>query len=80
LEGGKVGTQLINNYLLTTVRSSEIGELGKSRIKPYIDKWYVKEASIRILILIIFLLLNNLLILNKIAKKAIKLIKTKTSR
>ena len=44
LEGGKVGTQLIDDYLLTTVRSSEIGDLRKSRIKTYIEKWYVKEA------------------------------------
>ena len=44
LEGGKVGTQLIDDYLLTIVRSSEIGDLRKSRIKTYIEKWYVKEA------------------------------------
>ena len=44
LEGGKVGTQLIDDYLLTTVRSSEIGDLTKSRIKTYIEKWDVKEA------------------------------------
>ena len=44
LEGGKVGTQLFDDYLLTTVRSSEIGDLRKSRIKTYIERWYVKEA------------------------------------
>ena len=44
LEGGKVGTELINDYLMTTVRSKEIGELRKSRIKTYIEKWYLKEA------------------------------------
>ena len=44
LEGGKVGTQLIDDYLLTTVRSSEIGDLRKSRIKNYIEEWYIKEA------------------------------------
>ena len=44
LEGGKVGTQLIDDYLITTVRSSEIGDIRKSRIKTYIDKWYVNEA------------------------------------
>ena len=48
LEGGKVGTELIDNYLVTTVRSSEIGELRKSRIKTYIDKWYLKEAYRRL--------------------------------
>ena len=48
LEGGKVGTQLIDDYLLTTIRSSEIGDLRKARIKTYIDKWYVKEAYKRL--------------------------------
>ena len=45
LEAGKVGTELIDNYLVTTVRSSEIGELRKSRIKICIQKWYPKEES-----------------------------------
>ncbi len=44
LEGGKVGTQLIDNYLVTTVRTSEIGDLRKSRIKTYIEKWYIQKA------------------------------------
>ena len=44
LEGGKVGTNLINDYLLTTVRSPEIEDLRKSRNKSYIEKWYVKDA------------------------------------
>ena len=44
MEGGKVGTKLIDDYLITTVRSSEIGNLRRSRIKAYIEKWYVKEA------------------------------------
>ena len=48
LEGGKVGTKLIDDYLITTVRSSEIGELRKSRIKTYIEKWYIKEAYKRL--------------------------------
>jgi len=48
LEGRKVGTQLIDDYLLTTVRSSESGDLRKSRIKTYIEKWYVKEAYKRL--------------------------------
>ncbi len=48
LEGGKVGTQLIDNYLMTNVRTSEIGDLRKSRIKTYIENWYVKEAHIRL--------------------------------
>ena len=48
LGGGKVGTQLIDDYLITTVRSQEIGELRKSRIKTYIEKWYVKEAYKRL--------------------------------
>ncbi len=44
LEGGKVGTQLIDDYLITTVRNSEIGDLRKSRIKTYLEKWYIHEA------------------------------------
>ena len=48
LEGEKVGTQLIDDYLITTVRSSEIGELRKSIIKTYIEKWYIKEAYKRL--------------------------------
>ena len=44
LEGGKVGTQLIDDYLITTVRTSEIGDLRKSRIKTYLEKWYINEA------------------------------------
>jgi len=45
LEGGKVGTKLIDDYLMTTVRSSEIGDLRKSRIKTYIERWYIQEAN-----------------------------------
>ena len=44
LEGGKVGTQLIDDYLITTVRASEIGDLRKSRIKTYLERWYIQEA------------------------------------
>ncbi len=44
LEGGKVGTQLIDDYLITTVRASEIGDLRKSRIKTYLEQWYIHEA------------------------------------
>ena len=44
LEGGKVGTQLIDDYLITTVRTTEIGDLRKSRIKTYLEKWYIHEA------------------------------------
>ena len=44
LEGGKVGTQLIDDYLITTVKTSEIGDLRKSRIKTYLEKWYIHEA------------------------------------
>ena len=44
LEGVKVGTKLIDDNLITTVRSSELGDLRKSRIKTYIGQWYVKEA------------------------------------
>ena len=44
LEGGKVGTKLIDDYLITTVRTSEIGDLRKSRIKTYLEKWYIHEA------------------------------------
>ena len=38
LEGVNVGIWLIDDYLLTTFRYSEIGDLRKSRIKTYIDK------------------------------------------
>ena len=48
LDGGKVGTHLIDDYLMTTVRPSEIGELRKFRIKTYIEKWYTKEAYKRL--------------------------------
>tara|TARA_Y100000589_G_scaffold106927_1_gene101489 strand:+ start:965 stop:1675 length:711 start_codon:yes stop_codon:yes gene_type:complete len=44
LEGGKVGTKLVDDYLITTVRASEIGDSRKSRIKNYVEKWYVQEA------------------------------------
>ena len=47
LEGGKVGTQLIEDYLLKTIRSSEIWDLRKSRIKTYFEKWNVKEGNKR---------------------------------
>ena len=45
LEGREVGTKLIDNYLTTTVRSSEIGDLRKFRIKTYIEKWYIQLAN-----------------------------------
>jgi len=48
LQGGRVGTKLIDDHLMTTIRSSEIGELRKSRIKTYIDKWYIQEAYKRL--------------------------------
>ena len=44
LEGGGVGTKLVDNYLITNVRTSEIGDLRKYRIKNYIEKWYAQEA------------------------------------
>ena len=44
LEGGKVGTKLVDDNLITTVRASELGDLRKSRIKTYIEKWYLQEA------------------------------------
>ena len=44
LEGGKVGTKLVDDNLITTVRSSELGDLRKSRIKTYLEKWYIHEA------------------------------------
>ena len=48
LEGGRVGTKLDGDYLLTNVRSSEIGELRKFRIRTYIEKWYIQEAYKRL--------------------------------
>ena len=44
LEGGRVGTKLVDDYLLTNVRATEIGEVRKFRIKTYIEKWYIQEA------------------------------------
>ena len=38
LEGGRVGTKIDGDYLLTNVRASEIGEVRKFRIKTYIEK------------------------------------------
>ncbi len=48
LEGGRVGTKLDGDNLLTTVRASEIGEVRKFRIKTYIEKWYIQEAYKRL--------------------------------
>ncbi len=48
LEGGRVGTKLEGDYLLTNVRASEIGEVRKFRIKTYIEKWYIQEAYKRL--------------------------------
>ena len=48
LEGGRVGTKLDGDYLLTNVRASEIGEVRKFRIKTYIEKWYIQEAYKRL--------------------------------
>ena len=47
LEGGKVWIKLIDDYLLTTVRSSEMEDLRKS-LKLIIKKWYPKEAHKRL--------------------------------
>ena len=43
LEGGKVRTTLVDDYLVINVRSSEIVNLRKSRIKTYLEKWYIKN-------------------------------------
>ena len=48
LEGGRVGTKIDGDYLLTNVRASEIGDLRKFRIKTYIEKWYIQEAYKRL--------------------------------
>ena len=48
LEGGKTGTNLIDDCLITTVRFSEKGDLRKFRIKTYIEKWYIQEAYKRL--------------------------------
>ena len=48
LEGGRVGTKLDGDYLLTNVRESEIGDLRKFRIRTYIEKWYIQEAYKRL--------------------------------
>ena len=48
VEGGRVGTKLDGDYLLTNVRASEIGEARKFRIKTYIEKWYIQEAYKRL--------------------------------
>ena len=48
VEGGRVGTKLDGDYLLTNIRASEIGEVRKFRIKTYIEKWYIQEAYKRL--------------------------------
>ena len=48
LEGGRVGTKLDGDYLLTNVRASEIEDVRKFRIKTYIEKWYIQEAYKRL--------------------------------
>ena len=48
LEGGRVGTKLVDDYLYTNVRSSEVGNSRKFRIKTYIEKWYIEEANRRL--------------------------------
>ena len=47
-EGGTVGTKLVEDYLFTNVRASDIGDLRKIRIKTYIEKWYIQEAYKRL--------------------------------
>ena len=41
----KVGTQFIDDNLIRTVRSSDLWDLRKARIKTYIGKWYLREAN-----------------------------------
>ena len=43
LEGGKVRTTLVDDYLVINVRSSEIVNLREFRIKTYLEKWYIKN-------------------------------------
>ncbi len=39
-EGQRVGVQLKDGYLLTTVRSSEVGSKRKERVEQYLNSWY----------------------------------------
>ena len=48
-EGHQVGVELLNGYLLTTVRTSDIGEQRKEKIKKYLEYWYRSRARERLL-------------------------------
>ena len=47
-EGHRVGVQLSEGYLLTTVRPSEVGEQRKQRIQQYLKSWYRSRADERL--------------------------------
>tara|TARA_B100000029_G_C17398185_1_gene896035 strand:+ start:282 stop:989 length:708 start_codon:yes stop_codon:yes gene_type:complete len=47
-EGHRVGVQLSEGYLLTTVRPSEVGEQRKQRIQQYLKSWYRSRAEERL--------------------------------
>lgn len=47
-EGHRVGVQMSEGYLLTTVRPSEVGEQRKQRIQQYLKSWYRSRAEERL--------------------------------
>jgi len=44
IEDIRYGINLNGDYLYINIKASEIGELRKSRIKSYIENWYLEEA------------------------------------
>ena len=48
-EGHQVGVELLDGYLLTTVRISDTGEQRKEKIKKYLEYWYRSRARERLL-------------------------------
>ena len=48
-EGHQVGVELLDGYLLTTVRTSDTGEQRKEKIQKYLQYWYRSRARERLL-------------------------------
>jgi len=48
-EGHQVGVELLDGYLLTTVRTSDTGEKRKEKIKKYLQYWYRSSARERLI-------------------------------
>ncbi len=48
-EGHQVGVELLDGYLLTTVRTSDTGEKRKEKIQKYLQYWYRSSARERLI-------------------------------